>query len=439
MVLGLVTGCGPGVAGPPGVDGSGSGNGTMATEAGSADGPSTVDDTGTGPDPTGSSDSGEVDGCLPPAELTGELLWSIQEATDDPLFHPAAADVALDGSGAGGFYLARDCVLRLDTEGVEQWSADGGGCIALAVDPQGNPVVAGWVPLGMGDEYDPTRVTKLDAAGDVLWTFERDVPGTVELATDLAVDPAGNVVVVGRATSNGGTGPGWIAALDPAGNTLWTQALPGMFSSGPEVGIDAASNIYTAGTLAGVGSTVLVIALDDQGAQRWTWETDGPDAQHFELYAMAVSPAGEVAVTGNGTPPNFPFPPLVELTLLDAQGDELWSHNDLQRDGSWLQRAEAIAFDPCGAIVLAGSGDPAGSSGQLWLAKASMAGTLLWAQYIDGGYTSIEFGDGDDRLYGVAIDEQGSAVVTGVVVVDKVLAGDTVMDVREQWLGRFAP
>jgi hypothetical protein len=82
-------------------------------------------------------------------------------------------------------------------------------------------------------------VTKLDAAGDLLWK-KTTGDGTDQQLYAMAVDAAGDIVVAGDFTGTIDFGAGaltsagaadvYVAKLDPSGNALWSKragdALP---------------------------------------------------------------------------------------------------------------------------------------------------------------------------------------------------------------------
>ncbi len=426
MALVVLVGCGN-PFNPFGPAGDGDGSGSASDSGPGASEDDGVDDTtGTGPEPTGGGESGDADQCTPDDVLTGLLLSS----TSDRSFS-IASDLVLDGTESGGFYVARNCVARHDGRGVELWSVAGEGCHHLAVSPSGNPVVAGRISVTSEEDYEYARVTQFDSQGAQLWVHEWDVPGVREAATDVAVDGEGNVLVAGRNVVDG-TLSGWVAKLSPMGTLLWTQTLPGMSSDAPKLGVDDAGFVYAADTVFVDDDLVHVTQLAANGDIQWSWETHGPDGE-FELDAMGVNPGGQVLIAGRG-----PGNGAAGLYLLDAAGDLVWSRTS--HDVDWIERAAAVVFEPCGTIALAGAGDPGASNwGQLWVAKISTAGDLLWSQYIDGPFHSFEFGQGDDRVFGIDVDHRGVVTATGMLTVDKELFGDVVTDVREQWFGWYAP
>jgi hypothetical protein len=224
----------------------------------------------------------------------GTLLWENNDATN--YLRSIAADsdgnvYAAGGSGGWSWTENNNAVLvKYDSSGASQWARPFGAgastlswAKAVAVDSNGDPYVAGFTNgLLDGSPNDgPAFVAKFDPLGTNLWTRQMgDAEAAARLiqlglhvevgATSLAVDAADNVVVGGATCcdfdgyQNHGVfpdGTSWhgyesddpfFVKYDSAGTKLWSR-LDG--SSRHEslvgVGIDAAGNIYGAGSTTG--------------------------------------------------------------------------------------------------------------------------------------------------------------------------------------------
>jgi hypothetical protein len=251
--------------------------------------------------------------------------------------------------------------LRLDLDGDERWfdrwQLEGVGAPTdLALDGSGNVIVTG--ASTAAGRIDRLTV-KLDPAGFFVW--EARAPGDEE-AGDLSVDAAGNVLLAGRSGLTRLRADGGIAwtipqaftrvALDPSGYAHAGGSIAGGAASdfltakygedGDEVwamrydasprdvlaglAIDSLSNVIVAGESGGAYATV---KYDSAGGRVWDRaEPGGAPA------ALAVGPAGEVAVTGPVT------------VLYDAAGNRLW--------GSAAIQGTAAAIDAEGGVIVAG-------------------------------------------------------------------------------------
>ncbi len=263
----------------------------------------------------------------------------------------------------------------------------------VAADRNGNVVVvgytdsAGWVSGGPDTIYNARDgfVAKFAADGTPLWSTY--LGGTSQdYARGVALDPNGNVLVVGETPSSswisggydttwGGSSDGFVVKLSPAGAHLWSTYLGG---SGADYGygivVDGAGTVYVAGKMGTAN-----------------WATNGYDT------TLGSNPDGFVA-------------------RLDANGNLLWSS---YLGGAASDSANAIALDGSGNVFIAGEslstnwvagGYQTNKSGttsynDAFLAKLAPDGSHLWSTFIGG--TLAETGNG------VAALTSGAAIVVG--------------------------
>ena len=190
-------------------------------------------------------------------------------------------------------------VAKLDPTGNPIWSKGFAnvGAASVAVDAMGDAVVTG----EFTDSFDfggctltttaPNNgfVAKLDPSGACAWN---KVLGTA-LATAVAVDADGKVIVTGAFTGSMNLGgstftstPGmanmFVAELDPGGTHLWSKGFPGGEASPLSVAVDASGDVFVTGALAGTvdfggptpltstgGNDVLLASFDPSGNYRW--------------------------------------------------------------------------------------------------------------------------------------------------------------------------
>lgn len=182
-------------------------------------------------------------------------------------------------------------------------------------------------PLQIGAEIVETSiesgiyVLKCSADRGVAWV--RAIPAASSSVQDLAVDPAGNVVV-------GGSFSGWMEtdlehvtaveadgyalALDSEGRTRWFRAFAGSMGTGSPidtvraVAVDTDGSVYLAGTFRGrLGIDELELesegwddafltSLDPTGSARWATRLGGPGSD--EPTEVAIMGDGDVVLTG---------------------------------------------------------------------------------------------------------------------------------------------
>ncbi|TKD12747.1 hypothetical protein [Polyangium fumosum] len=329
----------------------------------------------------------------------------------------------------------------------------------VAVDKVGSVVLAGgWEGPLVVDEKSAAELgggldvfaMKLDTSGVAQWIYRAgDVD--VQFATDVALDPEGNVIVVGvvKGTVDFGDGvpsapdPGtdiFVVKLDPAGKHLWHQRVGRAASDDPNnpsasVEVMPSGDIVVAGNLTETltfsgctlpqygGSDAFVVRLAPDGSCVFG-KTFGL-AEDQRAYGLAISPSNEILVTGefagtfdlggNATLKSRGGTDLYVLAL-DAAGKHLWS----RRFGSYgNQTGRSIAVAPSGEIVVGGEfrgvlefyGEDAvtnvqsgGSPSDVFVLKLDAAGQVLWGKGFGAedwqGATTVGFDNKDRVLVG---------------------------------------
>lgn len=293
--------------------------------------------------------------------------------------------------GADDVYLA-----RYNEDGALDWSVTIGTGIpdvitGLATSRFGEPAVG--FPLFAGDgfvsgacsatPFDGTNrqawyIVRLDPdSGECMWI--RQVPHEQAADTspmigfdDAVFDADGNMILVGglfgKATIGGqevdpgGVYKGYVAKLDGDGNALWVRTY-GTASGQHEaikifaVDVDAAGNIYFAGSLTGASDDLatavdaqatggLFAKLDKDGNVVWA-DTDSTIDHSRTVVASAggaVAVAGMHRITGDAT-----------VKLYDESGALAWSRPFV---GSATLHVEGIGLHADGHVAVAVGADP---------------------------------------------------------------------------------
>ncbi|WP_437731601.1 hypothetical protein [Sorangium sp. So ce1335] len=258
---------------------------------------------------------------------------------DVVLVGSASGDVDFGGGVRKGRGHRADVVVaRFDAAGAHQFSRRFGDAVtqqatAVAVDRAGNAFVTGefWGTLDFGEARQGERLTlksrgkrdvflvKLDAAGNVHWARQFG-DAEDQSGTGVAVDGAGNIVLVGWFSGSIGFGDEkaliteaktdlFIAKLDPSGDHLWSKSANATNAAEAlGVAVDGAGNVLVTGSFRSyvtLGESprttdgdkdILLIRLDENGVPLWS-EDYGDDADQ-EGASIAVDLAGNILLTG---------------------------------------------------------------------------------------------------------------------------------------------
>jgi YD repeat-containing protein len=319
---------------------------------------------------------------------------------------------------------ASPSVIRLGWQGLQSVQMDGQGNLLLAT--AGGTVVQQAPAL-----YQVVNGVRQPVSGQHVLLGGGQAGfqvGAYDHSRPLVIDPA-----ISYSTLLGGSGDdkAYAAAVDAAGNVVVVGATNSM-------NFPTTTGVIQPG-LAG-GYDVFVTKLNGQG-QGLVFSSYLGGSGDDVAYGVALDLAGNPYVTGYSTSPatgagSFPNTttgsyrntnggsPNVFVTKLTAAGDGLL-YSDLW-GGSSAQYGYALAVDTGGSAYVAGvtrSSDypttagaflttftpPAGSDDGFVTKLTPTGGTLAYSTFLHSTYTL----DGASDAYGVAVDGQGSAFVTG--------------------------
>ena len=356
---------------------------------------------------------GSTDVFMAKLDTAGNFAWHSRggddgERSPDEVATDAAGNVFVVGDFAGEVDLgggvlrsagprwADVFVVKYDQDGNHIWSKsfgdeDGDHARAMTLDSSGNLFVAGsfrgTLDFGGGDLtntddiFSDMFLAKFDGDGNHLWSKSFGSGDGSEHPNGLAVDSAGNVIVVGFFSDSFDFGGGlltstsafdaFVAKFDPDGNHIW-------------------SNRYGEGSGHDYANGVVVDGSDNIAVAGSFW--DSIDFGGGVLNSVEREDA--------------------YLTKLDSAGNHVWSRSF---GGSGDQEAEDAALDSSDNLVISGrfeqnidlGGGQLASAGSfdIFLAKFDTDGNHVWSQAFGGA----EFAIAAD----VTVDSLGNSVLTG--------------------------
>ncbi len=251
---------------------------------------------------------------------------------------------------------------------------------------------------GIADAF----VTKLDATGSSLVYSTRLGGNLSEFGgTGVAADVDGNAYVVGYTqsanfpttpgafqTTSGGMEDAYVVKLNPSGSALvYSTYLGGQNSEGGfGMALDASNQVYITG---GSRSTNFPTT---PGAFQTTYRGGGDD---YDVFVTKLNSAGSA---------------LIYSTYIGGTGPGGFSNGDL---------AESIAVDSAGNAHVTGATTSTdfpianpfqlfrGGDNDAFVLKLNSVGSgLIYSTFLGGG--------GQDRGFGIALDQSGNAYVTGI-------------------------
>jgi hypothetical protein len=280
---------------------------------------------------------------------------------------------------------------------------------AMATDAAGNVYIVGYRPLGPATVW---TVSKLSASGELLWQASNNGPERrFDYAYAVAVDPNGDPVVTGASSQGGWPTFLTIKFSGADGSQLWERrwrAAEGGY--GAALAIDAAGDVVVIGTARTrqIGTDYATVKYrGSDGEQLWastygrvTNETDAPTA-------VALDRNGNVFVTGASG--SSQFSNFATIKYDGATGAQLWVA--LYAPKLWGSSVAHFGMD----IAVDGQGDPVvtgDSFGERFRDFATIkydgaTGAQRWVARFDAGISR------DDQPKAVAIDANDDVYVTG--------------------------
>lgn len=327
----------------------------------------------------------------------------------------------------------------------------------IVTDKVGSTYISGDISAGNPSNPTDVFIAKYNADGRQLW-FKRFGSGRADGSRDIAVDPKGNIYTTGywngeQFLASSGEQDVFVAKYNASGRRLWLQQFGTRRSPDPTgfsntgydspygISTDRKGNVYltgfTDGNLAGTnagGQDAWTAKYNTNGRQIWIKQFG--TAKNDEAYSIASDPRGNVYLTGK-TEGNLVRPNLGSedawVIKLNTNGRTLWQK---QLGTARGDEAFNIALDRRGNAYVTGyTGGSLATPNpkreeEVWVAKYSVNGRLLWRK---------QFGStGFDVAEGIAVDQAGSAYITGYT--DRNLFGDNAgtTGTYDAWVVKYA-
>jgi hypothetical protein len=333
-----------------------------------------------------------------------------------------ASTVAVDDAGdviaAGGLDGPFAVVKLAGASGTELWrrtipGAIGSGSAAKTiVDADGDVIAAGWLSNGSLPGASDFAVVKLNGATSAeLWHQEISGTGTPDLplivddlARDVAVDPNGDVLAVGRLYNAPPLGFDFtvIKLAGTTGAELWRRELGGSDSDvAVRVIVDGTGDLFATGIRDGLLSVVRLAGAT--GAELWTAQL----GDVFTTPEATVDAAGDVIAGGVAI-----FQGFVVVKFAGGTGAQLW-RGEAAAGGTYTfpnHLLHALAVDPAGNVIAAGLLDVRPPVRDFAVAKFDGgSGALLW-KFVPGPLYGFDTsGEASD----VGVDAAGDVTVVG--------------------------
>lgn len=306
-------------------------------------------------------------------DANGNLLWERRYRL--PGMNNQPQDVVIDRSGNayvtgaawvnGGFDLM---LLKYSPDGALLWDRTIGRSgdrwdagYEVALDPDGNPVVAGYTQPNL---FDPDRITfgylvKYGANGNLLWQRDHESYTNASTWWHLAINDAGQIYTFGEIAPPGDLYHVWTSQYDANGTLRWDRDYDGNASGSNYTGgmaLTPTGGVVVCGTSDdfdpqnGGVTNIVTLRYEPDGTQVWQRLDRGGYAQALGR-DVAVDRLGRAYVTGYGFNDNG-MEDMVTLSYTPS-GDRTWTRIYADPHGR-SDRATAIAVDQASNVFVAG-------------------------------------------------------------------------------------
>ncbi len=279
--------------------------------------------------------------------------------------------------------------------------------IAVTVDNSGYSYVTGFCDEGTNGR--DIVVIKYDENGDTLWA--RSYNGTAnsdDAGFGICVDASGSVYVVGSAMNTGKYYDLTLLKYSSTGELIWVQSYSGTENytedKGLGIAVDSDGNIYVTGycTNSDLKTDIVTQKYDSDGNRVWSALEDGSDDMDSQGLGIAVDNTGNVCVTGYISTENSGLD--IITVKYDSSGSQLWIAA-FNGTGNGEDKAFGIASDGDDNVYI--TGYTTNDNIDYAILRYSSSGTLDWSASYNGA------GNGEDKSFGIAVDENDNTYVTG--------------------------
>src|SRR5512133_156500 len=280
---------------------------------------------------------------------------------------------------------------------------------AMAVDSAGNIIVVGYTDSGSGDDY---QVAKFKADGSGLaWppvSYGHAGAGD-DIATAVAVDSSGNIIVTGTVWNGVNNEDIHTVKYDgTTGAVIWEDThVSGGRDTATAIAVDGNNNIYVAGyAFNGTRQDDFLILKYPSTGGTPTWvelydDTAYPDNDN-RILAIAAG-AGGIAVTGYSSKGGVDFDILTRTYGFDGTFVRGWRYSS---PGSRDDRGIAVKMDSAGNVIVTGMVSNAANNSDIYTVKYNPgSATPVWGKTYDG--------NDHDEPRGLWVDGSGDVYVTG--------------------------
>lgn len=280
---------------------------------------------------------------------------------------------------------------------------------AMAVDSAGNIIVVGDADNGSNRDYQLVKF-KADGSGLAAWAPVSYAHGTNDndIATAVAVDADDNIIVTGTVWNGSNNDIHTIKYNGASGAVIWQHTYDsGGADTAMAITVDGSKNIYVAGSAFNgtKRDDYLIIKYPSAGAvPAWVELYDDADSPNYDNRIMSIAAGSDgIAVTGYTHTGGLHFDILTRKYGFDQSLVRSWRYSTA---GSREDRGVAVKMDSSGNVIVSGYVSNAANNKDCVTLKYNPGSdTPQWSKTYDG--------NGNDEPKGLWVDSSGDVYVAG--------------------------
>lgn len=316
---------------------------------------------------------------------------------------------------------SQDWIWGVKASGNQQNSED----TDIAVDHEGNTVVAGYFQLGLNfgsdsiytadDYYSDIYLCRMDAQHNIKWLKQIETGSTYDYGIGVTIDDDKNIYLTG-----GRNGNIFVAKYDSIGNEIWfCDFNKDYHGQGNDVAIDQYDNVYVTGKN---GGNTFVSKIDFYGEPIWIKQFIGCHSNGCHGNDIAVDQMGTIYLTGSFVCDSLMIDDIkiknswrwgeqTFITKISSDGIVQWAKTPIGTTNSLPQ----IAINSKGLLISTevstseldfGNGVvikkiSGGNNGSPFIAQYDFEGNIKWAKIIN----TYNGGQGTPRDISVDLDD----------------------------------
>jgi hypothetical protein len=270
----------------------------------------------------------------------------------------------------------------------------------MVTDNSGSVYITGNSEYNDGSHY---TTVKYSSTGQQLWRVNYGSPECFNGFTNgIDIDASNNLYITGESNFKITT-----VKYDENGNQLWVRTYieGGSDSRGSAIDLEVEDGfIYVIGSF-GEPSDMITIKYDQSGNLVWARKFDGLGTEGEVAYKISFDGNDNIYIAGK----SFINVNISQFYLLKYKSSGVFQWSRTHQCGGLISGSPKVSYSPDGGVVLAGGSDMGINNKDIFVAKYSSSGEMLWETTVNGNSNL------DDDVNSIRLDPSSNIYVLGSI------------------------